>query len=120
MSRRNLFCALGVMIASCFVSEIAHAQEPLFEILRGDANDSGSVSVADAFYINAYLFSGGDDPSCVDAADANDDGSITSADVTFLFDFLFYGGEDPPPPYPSCGDDPTEDSLRCDESQCES
>src|SRR5262249_1726577 len=44
--------------------------------LRGDANDDGRVSIADAHYISLWGFGGGPPPTCMKAADANDDGSI--------------------------------------------
>ncbi len=50
-----------------------HAQVPF---LRGDANDDGRMSIADAHYISLWLYGGGPPPPCVKAADANDDGRV--------------------------------------------
>ena len=44
--------------------------------LRGDANDDGRRSIADAHYISLWLHGGGPQPPCVKAADVNDDGLI--------------------------------------------
>ncbi|MBI4583696.1 MAG: hypothetical protein HY717_06710 [Planctomycetes bacterium] len=89
-------------------------------ILRGDANNSGLVSAADANYINNYLFSGGPAPSCMDAADANDDGQVDISDSIYLMEWLYSGGPPPPAPGPfNCGQDPTSDSLTCVNSSCD-
>ena len=61
-----------------------------------------------------WLFRGGPDPSCLDAADANDDGQVDVSDPLFTLFFLFLEGEEPPPPGPVVpGLDPTPDELDC-------
>jgi len=85
---------------------------------RGDANNDMQVNGSDPIFINSWLFSGGPAPSCIDAADANDDGQVNMSDSVYLNNFLFMGGPAPPPPYPSCGTDPTSDSLTCVDSAC--
>jgi len=91
--------------------------DPNFE--RGDANDDGSLNIADAVYLLATLFSGGPAPHCLDAADSNDDGFLDISDVIFSVTYIFAGGPPPPAPYPACGLDGTNgDFLDCDSSAC--
>jgi hypothetical protein len=91
---------------------------PFDDLLRGDASNDGQVNVADPVYISAFLFQGGNAPSCMDAADANDDGAVNNTDVVYLYSFLFTGGPRPPAPYPYCGQDTTQDNLNCLSSAC--
>ena len=81
--------------------------------LRGDANDDGSVNVADVVFILNWLFVAGVDPACMDAADVNDDGTIQISDATYLLAFVFSPGPAPPPPFGTPGPDPTDDLLGC-------
>jgi len=81
--------------------------------VRGDANRDGSLNLADAIAMLAYLFEGGNVP-CVSAIDVNDNGSASIGDVVHLLVYLFQGGALPGAPFPACGVDPTPDSLPCD------
>ena len=81
--------------------------------LRGDANSDGFFNLADAVYLLGSLFSGGPPPLCPDAADANDDGAINVADAVVKLNTLFGGGLPLPPPFGTCGFDPTPDPNRC-------
>jgi len=67
-------------------------------VLRGDANGSGTVNIADVTYLVAYLFTGGPAPVSIQAGDAAVDFQVTIPDLTYLVDYLFTGG--PPPPSP--------------------
>ena len=81
---------------------------------RGDVNSDGGLDVSDVVTGFVYLFLGGDEPGCLDAADANDDEQVDVADSIFLVNKLFLGGTDIPEPADSCGTDPTFDSdLDC-------
>jgi hypothetical protein len=79
---------------------------------RGDANADGVVNVSDAQAILNYLFSGGSEPPCLDAADANDNAVINISDAQFILNFLFGTCSTPPcppPPAPgpfTCGREP--------------
>jgi hypothetical protein len=80
---------------------------PLFH--RGDPDDSGTTNIADAIGILNYLFLGGREVSCLEAADSNNDGSLNITDPVHLLTFLFLGGAPPAPPGPPrspCGRDP--------------
>ena len=80
---------------------------------RGDVNDDGGMNIADIVAIGVYLFDGGEEPGCLDAADTNDDGVIDVADAVRLVRFLFQLGPPLPAPMNSCGTDPTDDTLIC-------
>lgn len=89
--------------------------------VRGDANSDGRIDVSAAVCIFDYLFRGGPEPACFDAADANDaePDAVDSSDGIYLLRWLFLKGPAPPAPRPSqpnyhagdCGIDPTEDAL---------
>ncbi|MEM7261158.1 MAG: hypothetical protein AAF488_04145, partial [Planctomycetota bacterium] len=83
---------------------------PAMFYVRGDADASGIVNIADPIFILNYLFLGGTIPTCIDAADANGDGGEPSiSDPVFLLLWLFAGGNPPPPPTPSDGEYPLTD-----------
>ena len=66
--------------------------------LAGDANDNGSVNIADITYLIARIFAGGPAPPCCEEGDANGSGGINIADITYLIARIFAGG-----PAPICG-----------------
>ena len=81
--------------------------------IRADVNTDGGTNVADAIFLLAFLFSGGVDPNCLDAADTNDDGTVNISDAITLLAVLFSGGGPTPDPVGTCGLDPTDDALDC-------
>ncbi len=81
---------------------------------RGNTNNDSAVDLADSLFVVNYLFSGGPQPTCMDAADTNDDGALDISDTIFLLNYLFISGPIPPSPGPqSCGIDTTDDNLDC-------
>ena len=85
----------------------------------GDANGDGNIDLPDAQYLLNFLFLGGREPPCLDAADANDTGTLDVTTALYLFGFLFLGGPPPPPPgIDDCGADPTADCLGCTLLEC--
>ncbi len=80
---------------------------------RGDVDGDRVWSMADAIAIIAFLFFGGDEPRCMQAADANASGRVNISDPIFLLRFLFLGGSAPAEPFPECGADRTTDALGC-------
>jgi len=76
---------------------------------RGDANEDGSLDISDGLCILAFLFDGGDAPSCLESGDANNDGKLDCSDSIMILGYLFLGTRPPaepgPPPAP-CGPDP--------------
>ncbi len=87
---------------------------------RGDSDGSGATDITDAIFTLDWLFTGGRDPGCIDAADVNDGGEVDIADPIAILSWLFLGGTLPPPPGPlECGTDPTPDDLpSCMEFVC--
>ncbi|MEM7235206.1 MAG: dockerin type I domain-containing protein, partial [Planctomycetota bacterium] len=88
----------------------APAERPF---IRGDAEENGAVNISDAITVLQFLFLGGDDPTCLDAADIDDDGQVNITDAIRLLNFLFLGGLKPAAPYPDAGCDATDDALGC-------
>jgi hypothetical protein len=72
------------------------------------------VDLSDAINTLNWLFIGGAPPNCVDARDADDDGRADLGDAIFTLTCLFLGGAMIPPPFPACGEDPTEDETGCE------
>ncbi len=85
---------------------------PVFR--RGDPDDNGSIQLTDGIFILNFLFLGGTEPPCSDAADADDNGAIQLTDGILILNFLFLGGDSIPAPFPECGGDRGEDPLTCD------
>ena len=83
--------------------------------IRGDADSSGVVNITDGIFALNFLFLGGPDPSCADAADADDSSVINITDGIYILNFLFLGGPNPPAPHPDCDAIETVD-LGCEET----
>lgn len=97
--------------------------------VRGDANADGRVDVTDVIFLLDYLFRGGREPTCLDAADVDDSAEpshprppLNLGDPVYLLRWLFLGGSPPPPPSPrafgpqTCGPDRQfRDDLGCEE-----
>jgi len=85
---------------------------------RGDADDDGRLALTDAVFVLNFLFQGGGNPPCMDAADADDDGAVRLTDAIYVLNFLFQGGDPIPDPggvTEPCGTDPgPEDALDCE------
>ncbi|MBI4606342.1 MAG: VCBS repeat-containing protein [Planctomycetes bacterium] len=87
---------------------------------RGDADLDGKVAITDAIILLEWLFRGGAQPACPDAADADDDGAHSLTDAVRGLLWLFRGGDPPPAPGPElCGLDPTPDGLAACQGACE-
>ncbi len=92
--------------------------------IRGDANSSTDVSMADAIYTLKYLYvPGSPSPQCMDGADATDDEAIEMSDAIYTLKYLYVPGSPPPPSpccdYPDdCGPDPDGDILDCGGHPC--
>lgn len=84
------------------------------DLLRGDSSSDGRVDLSDAITTLGYLFLGNSSPVCLDAVDADDSGLVEISDAIYLLGALFLGTNTIPPPFPSCGPDPTAaDDLGC-------
>ena len=79
---------------------------------RGDTDGGGAVDISDAVLVLNWLFAGGTEPACTDAADSDDSGDVDITDAVRILNWLFSGGVEPASPGPeACGSDPTEDAL---------
>jgi hypothetical protein len=80
-----------------------------YGFIRGVVNGDVLLDIGDAMYIAMYLFSGGAEPACLEAAEANGDGVIDIADSIYVVAYLFRNGPFPAAPFPQAGldDDPT-------------
>lgn len=72
------------------------ASGPSCCVLRGDADASGVVNIADLTFLVSYLFQNGPTTPCDGNADVDNSGSTNVSDLTFLASHLFQGGESPP------------------------
>jgi hypothetical protein len=79
--------------------------------VRGDSNRDDVVNISDAVHTLGFLFLGGTQSVCPDAADTNDDGRLDISDPIGTLQFLFLGASAPPEPSGTPGSDPTEDLL---------
>jgi hypothetical protein len=101
-----IVASLGVF---AFVASTAEAG-----FRRGDANDDGRVTMADAIHILDLLFRDtAASVDCLAASDVNDDEAVDISDAVYALLYLFAGGGPIPPPAPGCGDDPTPGALNC-------
>jgi len=66
----------------------------------GDCDDNGSINIADAVVLVAYIFAGGTPPTPLEVGDVNCDTLIDVSDVVYLVSYIFAGG---PPPCATCG-----------------
>ena len=65
-------------------------------------------------YIAMYLFNGGSEPECLEAAEANGDGVIDIADSIYVVAYLFRNGPSPTAPFPAAGlDDDSTGGFGC-------
>ncbi|MCZ6795723.1 MAG: hypothetical protein O7J95_19120, partial [Planctomycetota bacterium] len=93
------------------------AGEPRGRFLRGDADCSGDVNLADPVQTLNSLFLGAGPLCCEAAADADASRRVNVSDVVFSLNFLFRGGRTLPAPFPSCRAG-TQDGLSCDQEIC--
>ncbi len=92
---------------------ISFEETPTTPFRRGDADEDGTLTIADAIRTLDWLFASGSGPACRDRMDSNDDGVLNISDPLYSLFFLFGDGDAPPPPYPGPGLDPTGDGLVC-------
>jgi predicted outer membrane repeat protein len=81
--------------------------------VRGNADAQGSLNISDGIFILNFLFLGGREPPCMDAADTDDSGTLNVTDAVQVFNYLFLGGTAPLAPFPDCGADESADQLTC-------
>ena len=79
---------------------------------RGDVDGNGTLELTDAIRVLGFLFLGGSEPDCMDAADADDSGfPVDISDAIYSLTYQFLGGPEPLPPGPTtCGPDVGEET----------
>ena len=96
--------------------EVLAVEPPGVVFRRGDVDANGSMQLTDGVFTLLYLFSGGGEPPCLEAADADDNGALQLTDAVFVLLFLFSGGDAPVAPGPfECGSDTGAVDLGCGE-----
>jgi len=100
---------------AAFLEVTVIPQPTVTTFVRGDPDSDGAVNITDGIVILTFLFLGGAQLSCQDAADTDNSGAIDLSDAVALFNYQFLGGNAPPPPGPlECGrDSGPEDQLTC-------
>jgi hypothetical protein len=76
---------------------------------RGDVDASGTLDIADAVKSLEFQFLGGPRFDCPDSLDVDDSGTIDLADPLRSLFVQFLGQATIPPPFETCGLDPTEE-----------
>ena len=87
-----VFCAV-VLLGGLLVPQVASAQ--FCCVMRGDVNETGTITSSDIIFLVNYVFKGAAAPACLDHGDVNLDASITSSDIIYLVNFVFKAGPDP-------------------------
>lgn len=90
------------------------------ELIRGDVDASGSLSITDAVYLLRFLFQGGPGPSCASIADADANGQTNLTDAIVILLYLFAGGPPPPALAPGEEDDCARSGLSRHRPGCSS
>jgi hypothetical protein len=111
MSLRSIRPAVGVFLFAAVILPLTVCG---VDFVRGDADQSGRVTITDAVHVFRSQF----DPlpgtaACDDALDVDDNGVVERTDGVFLVMYLFLDGPTPAAPFPVCGADNTEDTLDC-------
>ena len=100
-TRRFLFGVITTALLASAATPVAAV-----DFVRGDANDDGQVTIADAHYLSRFLFlTGGDGVLCGDAADVDDSGMMDLTDVVQLAQHVAGIGDPPSSPFPVPGPD---------------
>ena len=84
--------------------------------LRGDPNGDLTIDISDSMGIFSWLFTGGREPPCLEAADANMSLDVDLSDGVFILQWLFTAGDDPRSPFPDCA--LADVIIGCERSAC--
>jgi len=115
---QNIFTVDGKTEVPCRTRplrvEVNVVQGKIFQ--RGDANNTGRITLADGIWIVRGLFFGGPSSACPAASDTNADHAVNQTDAIYLLEYLFLDGNPIPAPFPGCAPSPDiQDPLSCDE-----
>jgi len=74
-----------------------NADRALIAVVRGDANNDGTITMSDVVYLINYEFSGGPAPvPKLGTGDADGSGNVTIGDAVYVINYLLGGGPAPP------------------------
>lgn len=115
----NVITVSGMPFAACNTGDarVALRFTPLegTPFVRGNSNAADDeIDLSDAIFTLNWLFMGGEDPPCVQAADADGDGLVVVSDPIYTLNWLFDGGPDPLAPFPECSVGSPEGPLSCE------
>lgn len=65
------------------------------DIICGDADLSGVVTISDAVFLIQYIFANGEPPAAMQSADVDCSGTVNISDVVYLLNYVFSGGLNP-------------------------
>lgn len=106
----TLFIALScILLTGPIPAKVEGGVPPPPVFNRGDANGDGRLDITDAIFILDFLFTSGDEITCLDAGNANGDINVDLSDAVYVLLYLFGGGNPPPAPFSSdfvCGSHP--------------
>jgi hypothetical protein len=99
---------------------VDHRQEGPRRFRRGDVNGDSVMDLSDIISELDFMFLGGAQLPCLDAADVDDSGVLDITDAVDGIGYLYLGSYIIPAPGPiACGEDPmTGDALDCESSPC--
>jgi len=87
---------ISIVICVCFCLSVQGAAHGESRFLRGDANDDGSITLADAIYLAHYLFEKGPRPMPdISSGDADCSTRVDLIDIVYLVNHLMRGGPRP-------------------------
>ena len=87
---------IPIVICVCFSLSAQGAAHGESRFLRGDANDDGNITLADAIYLAHYLFEKGPVPMPdVNSGDADCNARVDMIDIVYLVNHLMRGGPEP-------------------------
>ncbi len=78
-----------------FADELTEETYVEFCRRRGDADNSGLITISDAVFVIGYIFAGGAAPTYASDADADSSELVTISDAVFLISYIFGGGPEP-------------------------
>lgn len=97
-----------------FVFYLENLSPTPIRVLRGDANSSGNIDIADLVELISVL-TGSGSPQCGDACDVNDDGYLNVVDLVVVLRMLTSSGAQLPL---ECEIDSSPDAWSCIDSTC--
>jgi hypothetical protein len=87
---------LAVFCLTWLVAAVPAKTTAAPQAARGDVNNDGSITLADAIYLSRYLFARGPAPvPSPDSGDANCDGRVEPLDAVVIVNYVVRGGKRP-------------------------